>query len=133
MEVSRITRGKIELRREPVEIAAVVRSAGRDQPAVDRGRSPYARSRNSSEPLTLDGDAVRLTQVSPICSTTRRNTTDDGGQHLAHRLEGRRARSVISVRDTEPAFRVTCCRRCSSCSPGRLARPGPQGGLGHRV
>ena len=38
LEVSRITRGKIELRKERVELAAVVRERRGDEPAADRGR-----------------------------------------------------------------------------------------------
>ena len=33
LDVSRITRGKIELRKEPVDLAAVVAQRGRDEPA----------------------------------------------------------------------------------------------------
>ena len=42
LDVSRITRGKIELRKERVELAAVVRERGRDEPAADRRRWPPA-------------------------------------------------------------------------------------------
>ena len=38
LDVSRITRGKIELRKERVELATVVAQRRRDQPAAHRGR-----------------------------------------------------------------------------------------------
>ena len=37
LDVSRISRGKIELRKERVDLAAVVAAGGRDGPAADRG------------------------------------------------------------------------------------------------
>ena len=38
MDVSRISRGKIELRKERIELAAVVQQCRRDQPPAHRGR-----------------------------------------------------------------------------------------------
>ena len=38
LDVSRITRGKLELRRERVDLAAVVEQRRRDEPPADRGR-----------------------------------------------------------------------------------------------
>ena len=43
MDVSRINQGKIELRRERVELAAVLHDADRDEPAADRRMRPRAR------------------------------------------------------------------------------------------
>ena len=40
LDVSRISQGKVELRRERVELAAVIAQRGRDEPAADRRRPP---------------------------------------------------------------------------------------------
>jgi signal transduction histidine kinase len=65
LEVTRITRGKVELRLEQVEVAAVVRSAVEaSRPLMDASRHQLAISL-PAEPLTISGDQVRLSQVSP--------------------------------------------------------------------
>ena len=56
LDVSRITRGKIELRKEPVDLAAVVAPRRRDGPPADRGPRPRADGRRCPpEPVRLDG------------------------------------------------------------------------------
>jgi PAS domain S-box-containing protein len=99
MEVSRITRGKIELRREPVELAAVVRSAVEtSRPLIDAGRHQLAVT-IPSDPLIIEGDAVRLTQVIANLLNNAAKYTDDGGQiWLTVRRDG--GDVTISVRDT---------------------------------
>ncbi len=63
LEISRITRGEIELRKEPVELAAIVRGAVEtSRPLID-GASHQLAMAIPSEPLILEADAVRLTQV----------------------------------------------------------------------
>jgi signal transduction histidine kinase/ActR/RegA family two-component response regulator len=63
LEVSRITRGKIALRREEVSLAAVVRGAiDTTRPLLDAARHELVVSL-PAEPLLLDGDALRLGQV----------------------------------------------------------------------
>jgi signal transduction histidine kinase/ActR/RegA family two-component response regulator len=63
MEVSRITRGKIELRRERTDIARVLRSAiETSQPLIDAS-GHLIEVELPPEPLPLDADPVRLAQV----------------------------------------------------------------------
>src|SRR5262249_29537211 len=63
LEVSRITRGKIELREERVELAAVIRSAVEaSRPIVEAGQHQLAITL-PSEPIVLSADPVRLSQV----------------------------------------------------------------------
>jgi signal transduction histidine kinase len=80
MEVSRITRGKIELRRELVEVAAILRGAVEtSQPLIDAAGLRLAVS-VPPEPLTLDGDPVRLTQIVANLLNNAAKYTDPGGQ-----------------------------------------------------
>jgi signal transduction histidine kinase len=99
LEVSRITRGKIELRRERVELAAVLRSAFEiSRPFIEAAHHQLAISL-PTEPLTLEGDPVRLSQVVANLLNNAATYTEEGGQiWLTARREGSEA--VVSVRDT---------------------------------
>ncbi len=99
LEVSRITRGKIELRKEPIELAAVVRSAVEtSKPLVDAAGHQLAVT-IPSEPLFLLGDLVRLSQVIANLLNNAAKYTEPGGQIW---LKVRREADCvsISVRDT---------------------------------
>jgi signal transduction histidine kinase/ActR/RegA family two-component response regulator len=99
LEVSRITRGKIELRKELVEVAAVLRSAVEtSQPLIEVAGHRLTLA-VPPEPLVVHGDPVRLTQVVANLLNNAAKYTDAGGQlGLAARREG--GWVAISVRDT---------------------------------
>ena len=99
LEVSRITRGKIELRKELIELAAVVRSAVETgRPLIEARRIQLALSL-PPEPLTLEGDPVRLAQVLANLLNNSAKYTDPGGQiWLSAHREGEGV--MISVRDS---------------------------------
>jgi PAS domain S-box-containing protein len=99
LEVSRITRGKVELRKETVELAAII--AG----AVETSRPLIAAAGHQlavticPEPLTVDADPVRLGQVVSNLLNNAAKYTEDGGQiWLTVRPENGQA--CIAVRDT---------------------------------
>lgn len=63
LDVSRITRGRIELRKQQVELATVIaRAVEMARPLIDEGQHKLSLS-VPSEPLLLEADPVRLTQV----------------------------------------------------------------------
>jgi signal transduction histidine kinase/CheY-like chemotaxis protein len=99
LEVSRITRGLVEVRREPLHLAAVLRSAlETSRPSIDAGGHELAVD-ITSDPLPVTGDAVRLTQVFANLLTNAAKYTDRGGKiRLTAARDGSRA--VVSVRDT---------------------------------
>jgi len=99
LEVSRITTGKIELRKEPVEIASVVRTAIEASRPLIEGGGHHLAVVIPPEPITLDADPVRLAQVLANLLNNAAKYTDTGGQiWLTVRRD---ADSVaISVRDT---------------------------------
>src|SRR5207249_2987194 len=105
LEVSRITRGKIELRKERVELAAVIRSAVEaSQPMIDAFKHQLAISL-PAEPITLEADPVRLAQVFANLLNNAAKYTDRGGQIRlsARALNGESpppAQVEISVCDT---------------------------------
>ena len=99
LEVSRITRGKIDLRKEHVEVAAIVRGAVEtSRPLIEAAGHRLAIS-IPGETLMLDGDPVRLNQVIANLLNNAAKYMDSGGQiWLTARREGDSI--AISIRDT---------------------------------
>ena len=98
LDVSRITRGRIELRMEPVRLAGIV-----DQ-AVEAVR-PLLETRKhrlvvTTQPDTwLQADSARMVQVLTNLLNNAAKYTDPGGEiHVRTRRE--EARAVIEIRDT---------------------------------
>jgi signal transduction histidine kinase/CheY-like chemotaxis protein len=99
MEVSRITRGNIELRREPVELAAVIASAVEtSRPLIEMAGHDLAMS-VPVQPLVIDADATRLGQVFSNLLNNAAKYTDPGGRIgiSARRDDGH---AVVTVSDT---------------------------------
>ncbi len=99
MDVSRITQGKLELRKEPLSLAEVLSMAVETSiPSVEAGRHELAVSL-PEETLMLDADKVRLTQVFGNMLNNAAKYTDRGGRiWLGAWRDGDEC--VISVRDT---------------------------------
>jgi PAS domain S-box-containing protein len=99
MEVARVTRGRIELRREPVDLGAMLRSAVEtSRPLIEAARHELIVDL-PEEPVTLIADPVRLAQVVANLLNNAAKYTEEGGRiSLSARREGNHA--VISVRDT---------------------------------
>ncbi|MGE5095808.1 MAG: ATP-binding protein [Betaproteobacteria bacterium] len=80
LEVSRISRGKIELRREMVELASVLRSAvDTSLPLVEAGKHRLS-VEIPAEPIVLHADPVRLAQVFANLLNNSAKYTPDGGR-----------------------------------------------------
>jgi PAS domain S-box-containing protein len=63
LDVSRITRGTLELRKEPIELATVINAAVEaSQPTIEQAEQALD-VKMPPEPICLDGDSVRLAQV----------------------------------------------------------------------
>jgi signal transduction histidine kinase len=99
LDVSRVARGAMELRHERLDIAAIF------QTAVKASRGQIERSHHQlritppPEPLYVDGDATRLTQVVSNLLDHAAEHTDPGGQiSLSGERDGKIA--VIRVKDT---------------------------------
>lgn len=80
LDLSRIGRGKIELRRERLDAAAAVRSAAAAvRPLIDDRRHQLTLS-TSPGPLLLDADPARLEQILVGLLRHAARTTDPGGR-----------------------------------------------------
>lgn len=99
LDVSRITRGTLELRRDRVGLAQVVEEAAAAVlPWVERERHNLEIDL-PDEPVVVDGDALRLVQVLTNLLNNACAYTDPGGRiEILVRREGDEA--VIDVRDS---------------------------------
>lgn len=99
LEVSRITRGKIDLKKQRIDLAEVLRHALETAaPAVSRG-GHHLDLALPPEPLLVDGDPVRLAQVFTNLLNNAAKYTERGGNiWVAARPEGRDI--VVTVRDS---------------------------------
>jgi signal transduction histidine kinase/CheY-like chemotaxis protein len=99
MEVSRITRGKIELQMGSVLLDAVIEDAIElSRPLVERAGHTLS-VELTGDPLVVRGDAVRLTQVfSNLLNNAAKYTPPGGRVQVIARQQERNA--VVEVRDT---------------------------------
>ncbi len=99
LDVSRVSRGKITLQKEPVDLAAAVRQAVEmSQPLIDARRHELTVAL-PGEPVPVEGDFTRLAQVALNLVNNAAKYTDPGGAiWLAVEKEGDRA--ILRVRDT---------------------------------
>jgi signal transduction histidine kinase/ActR/RegA family two-component response regulator len=98
LEVSRITRGLVEIQREPMDLASALRFAiDTSRPAIEAAGHRLSVALPEA-PITVLGDAVRLTQVFANLLTNATKYTNRGGQiHVSLTQDGERAR--VAVRD----------------------------------
>jgi signal transduction histidine kinase len=98
LDVSRISRGRLVLRIQPVELGEVVQSALETvRPLVDRKRHRVS-VQLPPQPLLLNVDAIRLAQVLSNLLSNAAKYTDEGGDiELKAGLEGEEV--VLRVRD----------------------------------
>jgi PAS domain S-box-containing protein len=98
LDVSKITRGKIELRKERADIGEVLaRAVEMASPLIEKRRHRLS-VRLPDPPVAWVGDAVRLAQVvSNLLTNAARYTPEGGELALRARRDGRGV--VISVRD----------------------------------
>jgi PAS domain S-box-containing protein len=98
LDVSRITRGKIELRRERLELGAVVRSAlETSRPLIESARHELT-VLPPPGPLAVEGDKTRLAQVVSNLLNNSAKYTPEGG-HIWLTVERSGGQAVVRVRD----------------------------------
>ncbi len=99
LDVSRVMRGKIELRKETVELAAVVaRAVETVQPLIE-AQGHDLNVRLSSESMLLNADPVRLAQVvGNLLANSAKYTEPNGRIRLTAKRDGNEA--VLRVQDT---------------------------------
>ena len=130
LDVSRITRNKLELRKERIELASVVRSA------IETSRPFIEQSDHTltvtlpPEPIYLDADPTRLEQVFSNLLNNSAKYTERGG-HIWLTVEPGEGKVLVRVRDSGigiPAEALAGIFEMFSQVEGNLERA--QGGLG---
>ena len=129
LEVSRISRGKIELRRERVEIASVLRNAvDTSLPLIEASKHKLT-VEVPSEPIVLDADPVRLAQVfANLLNNSAKYTAPGGEIAIGVSVEGGMA--VISVRDNGEGIPQQMLSRVFNMFTQVSTGSRAQGGLG---
>jgi signal transduction histidine kinase/CheY-like chemotaxis protein len=98
MDVSRITRNRMDLRRERVELSEVVRAAVETSRALIEGSDHALSVDLPAEPVHLVADTVRLAQVfSNLLNNAAKYS--DSGTRIALRAERQGDEVAVSIRD----------------------------------
>jgi PAS domain S-box-containing protein len=98
LDISRITRGKIELRKERLDVTRVVEVAlETSQPLIEEARHELV-VHLPPEPLWITGDLTRLAQVVSNLLNNSAKYTPEGG-HLCLTVERQGGQALVRVRD----------------------------------
>jgi signal transduction histidine kinase/CheY-like chemotaxis protein len=99
LDVSRITRGKVALRVERIDLRHAIQAAiETSRPAIEEMRHVFAASL-PDQPLWVDADPIRIAQVISNLLTNAARYTPEGG-HIALKAERRGSDVEVRVSDT---------------------------------
>jgi PAS domain S-box-containing protein len=99
LDVTRITRGKVQLRKEQVELSVVLQRAVETAKPLIEARQHALSVTLPDEPVWVDGDPARLEQVVGNLLTNAAKYTEAGGR-IWLTAAGQPDRAVVKVRDT---------------------------------
>jgi PAS domain S-box-containing protein len=100
LDVSRISMGKVELRREPTDLMGALQTAlETSRPLIDGGRHRLTVRLSAPGAVRVHGDPTRLSQILSNLLNNAAKYTPEGGQiEVALEVAGREA--VVSVQDS---------------------------------
>ena len=129
LEVSRVSRGKIELRRERVDLAGVLRNAvDTSLPLIEAGKHKLS-VEIPGTPLVLDADPVRLSQVfANLLNNSAKYTPSGGSISISVRIEDGYA--VVCVKDNGEGIPAPMLSRVFNMFTQINTGTRAQGGLG---
>jgi PAS domain S-box-containing protein len=130
LDVSRITRGKLELKTQPTELQSIIATAVETARPVLDAKRHQLRVEMPSAPIRLEADSVRLAQAfANLLINAAKFTNPNGNVVIAAARDG--ASVVVTVRDNGmgiPSEMMPRLFTMFSQAPGVHGRPG--GGLG---
>jgi signal transduction histidine kinase/CheY-like chemotaxis protein len=131
LEVSRITRGKIELQREPVDLARVIRVTAEDHRA-ECERAGLMLSVEVGEPAWVEADPTRVAQIlSNLLHNALKFTASGGRICVRLKVDREQHRAVVEVEDTGMGIEPELLPRVWGVfSQGDTTLARTQGGLG---
>jgi PAS domain S-box-containing protein len=130
LDVSRVLRGLVTLRPEPLELGEVVRRALESAEPLLAARGHQLELGLAREPLRVDGDPVRLAQVIVNLLDNAAKYTDAGGR-VWLTVERHGAEAAIRVRDTGMGISPSLLPRIfEPFEQGARTLDRAQGGLG---
>ncbi|HYE33894.1 PAS domain S-box protein [Methylocaldum sp.] len=98
LDVSRVTRGKINLQKQSVDLVALATRVVENHRPIASTHQHTVTSTLPPCPLAIEGDEVRLTQVLDNLLNNAIKYTPDGG-HIWVTVEDRNGEALVSVRD----------------------------------
>jgi PAS domain S-box-containing protein len=99
LDVSRITRGKIDLRKQSVDFRAIVAQTVETSRSLMEARGHDFSATLCPGPLLLEGDSTRLEQIVTNLLTNAAKYTDPGGR-ISAGLSSEDGRAILTVRDS---------------------------------
>jgi two-component system, sensor histidine kinase len=130
LESARITTGKIELRKEYVDLSTVILQALQmSEPLIQVGKHKISVSLDD-QPLIVEGDPVRLTQVfANLLNNAAKYTPPEGQIEMSTKRDGDQA--SVSVRDNGIGIDADALPGVFDLfTQSSQARSGMQGGIG---
>jgi PAS domain S-box-containing protein len=98
LDVSRITRGKVTLQKQPIDLAEVVAQAIETSRPLIEERRHHLEVRQPDEPLRVLGDPTRLAQVVLNLLNNAAKYTEEGGK-ITLMIERTPREAVVRIRD----------------------------------
>lgn len=99
MDASRISQGKLELRRQPISLNAVLNSAVESSGALIEQKRHQLIVKLPAQPLLVDADLTRLAQVFQNLLNNAAKYSEQGGQiHLTVDSQG--SEGVVTIKDS---------------------------------
>jgi signal transduction histidine kinase len=130
LDVSRITRGKIKLRTERVDLAEVVAGAVETSRPLIEARGHNLEVKMPAEPVVLEGDSARLMQVVANLLNNAAKFQEDGGR-IELAVGRDESFALISVRDHGYGIPEHALKRVFELfTQGERETERSQGGLG---
>ena len=122
-------RGRVTLRKQTLELAEVVAQAVEASRPLLEARRHHFDIHLPDEPIFVEADATRLSQVILNLLNNAAKYTEEGG-YINLSVERAGAEVVVRVRIAASASLRKHCRKSSSCSSRAASLDRAQGGLG---